>query len=474
MVWYTDLVMDCQMMKMMIRLRIWPILLGILLALATRSTLLAQPQWIEQRTAYFHIIYTPSDALIADQYAAIIDSIYEELSTFFALRPTPPLMLRLYPTGNDYFAANPTARQVPGVIAHADFRRREVVVIVERARLQSETAQINNLRHELTHIFAAELSDGRLNVGLQEGIAQYMELPDRDDKIAILRALTQQGALWPWSTLDDRNAIYGQPDLSYPQTWSIVTFLIERDGFDQFRQLLVTIGRSSGYRSAMATVYGVSATTLEAEWRAWLPGFLQIEAPSASTAALDLSSVQQLLTAGDYEGALREIEQLSAIAEPAAQSKLTELQTKAETGQRANRLAEAARTALLKGEYEQAGRLIGQAEQAYAEIGDRRQETVLAEYRRRVARGLHASETLRQANEQARRFDWIGAQTSADAAAQEFAALGDEVRRDNALALRRTLNEQQRTLAAALLFLGAAGLAIRQISRQLWPTTEPW
>ncbi|RMD72391.1 MAG: hypothetical protein D6823_15200, partial [Chloroflexi bacterium] len=355
--------MNCQMIQMMIRLRIWPILLGIILALATHGTLLAQPQWIEQRTSYFHIIYTPSDALIADQYAAIIDSIYEELSTVFALRPTPPLMLRLYPTSNDYFAANPTARQVPGVIAHADFRRREVVVIVERARLQSETAQINNLRHELTHIFAAELSDSRLNVGLQEGIAQYMELPDRDDKIAILRALTQQGALWSWSTLDDRNAIYGQPDLSYPQTWSIVTFLIERDGFDQFRQLLVTIGRSSGYRSAMTTVYGVSATTLEAEWRAWLPGFLQIAAPSASTAALDLSSLQQLLTAGDYEGALREIEQLSAIADPAAQSKLTELQTRAETGQRANRLAEAARTALLKGEYEQAGRLIGQAEQ---------------------------------------------------------------------------------------------------------------
>ncbi|WP_322489002.1 peptidase MA family metallohydrolase [Chloroflexus sp.] len=461
---------------MMIRLRIWPILLGILLALATISTLLAQPQWIEQRTTYFRIIYTPSDALIADQYAAIIDSIYDELSTTFALQPTPPLTLRLYPTSESYFTANPAARNVPGVIAHADFRRREVVVIVERARRQSEPAQINNLRHELTHIFAAELSNGRLNVGLQEGIAQYMELPgpDRDDKIAILRDLTQRGELWTWAVLDDRNAIYGQPELSYPQTWSIVTFLIERDGFEQFRRLLTALPQSSGYRSAMATIYGVSATTLEREWRTWLPAFLQLEPAALPPAVIDLAPAQALLTAGDYDRALRELERLDAIADAETQNRIAALQARAQIGQRANQLTEAARTALLNGEYEQAERLIGQAEQAYREINDNRQATVLAEYRARVARGLQAGEALRRADAQARRFDIFSAQANAEAAAREFAALGDEVRRDNALALRRSLAEQQRTLAAALLFFGAAGLAIRLIGRQLWPAPEAW
>ncbi|GIV91791.1 MAG: hypothetical protein KatS3mg056_0500 [Chloroflexus sp.] len=245
--------MNCSVTTIMIRLRLWLIALGALCFFLSGSVALAQSTWVEQSTTHFRIIYTPDDATIADRYAPIIDDLYNELSTTFDFRPVTPLTLRLYPTSNAYFAANPAARNVPGVIAHADFRRREVVVIVERARLQDEVSQLNNLRHELTHIFAAELSDGKLNVGLQEGIAQYMELPgpDRDGKLAILRALWQRNELWPWAVLDDRNVIYGQPELSYPQTWSIVTFLIERDGFDRFRQFLTTLAESSGYRSAM-------------------------------------------------------------------------------------------------------------------------------------------------------------------------------------------------------------------------------
>lgn len=460
----------------MIRLRLWLIALSALCFFLSGSIALAQTTWVEQRTTNFLIIYTPDDATIADRYAPIIDDLYNELSTIFDFRPVTPLTLRLYPNSNAYFAANPAARNVPGVIAHADFRRREVVVIVERARLQDEVAQLNNLRHELTHIFAAELSDGKLNVGLQEGIAQYMELPgpDRDGKLAILRALWQRNELWPWAVLDDRNAIYGQPELSYPQTWSIVTFLIERDGFDRFRQFLTTLAESSGYRLAITDVYGVSTTTLEAEWRTWLPGFLQIEADQMRTVSIDLEPVQQLIAAGDYEAALREAERLRTIADEETQPTLAALQAQAQTGLRANQLTVAARTALLQGEYEQAERLIGQAEQAYREIGDQRQMTILAEYRARVARGLQASEALRRASEQARQFDLAGASANAETAAREFAALGDEVRRDNALALRRSLAAQQRTIAVALLFLGAAVLSIRLISRQLMTPSRPW
>ncbi len=468
--------MDRISTQVMNRLQGWLIALGIFSALLIAHVALAQPTWVEQSTAYFRIVYAPDDVAIANEYAAIIDSLYDEFSTTFAFRPVTPLTLRLYPTSESYFAANPAARAVPGVIAHADFRRREVVVIVERARLQDQTAQVNNLRHELTHIFAADLSAGKLNVGLQEGIAQYMELPgpDRDSKMAVLRTLAERGGLWSWATLDDRNAIYGQPDVSYPQTWSIVAFLIERDGIDRFRQFLVTLAQSSGYRSAMVTVYGVSATTLEAEWRAWLPGFLQLDAHQMTPAAIDLQPVQSFLSAGDYEAALRELERLEPIADEATRTAITTLRTQAQTGLRANQLTSAARTALLNGEYEQAERLIGQAEQAYRDINDRRQAAVLAEYRARVARGLQASERLRQAYEQARTFDLIGAQANAETAAREFAALGDDLRRDNALALRQQLARQQQNIAIALLFFGAAGIAIRFISRQLMPIARPW
>ncbi len=460
----------------MIRLRLLLIGLGLLWLVSVGEVALAQPGWIEQESTYFRIIYTADDAAIAERYATLIDDVYTELRGVFAIDLPPPLTLRLYPTSEAYYTDNPAARAVPGVIAHADFRRREVVVIVERARRQTELAQINNLRHEVTHIFAAELSGGRLNVGLQEGIAQYMELPgpDTTDKMTTLRQLTQRGELWSWALLDDRNAIYRQPEVSYPQTWSIITFLIERDGFDQFRQFLTTLAASSGYRSAMAQVYGVAATTLETEWRAWLPGFLGLEAGATPPISVNLAPVRALVAAGDYERALSELERLAPLSITETQAELDTLQARAQAGQRANQLLSAARAALLHGDYEQAARLIGQAEQTYQEINDRRQEAVIASYRRWVARGLQANETLRLADEQARRFDLAGAQASAENAAREFAALGNDVRRDNALALRRAIAAQQRTLAAALLFFGAAGIAAGLIGRQLRPSSTTW
>ncbi|NTV62243.1 MAG: hypothetical protein HGA65_01730 [Oscillochloris sp.] len=439
--------------------------------------------WNERPTSTFSILYTAGEEAEAERYAGFIDTIYDEIATAFSYRPSPPLTLRLYPTSDSYYQANPGARNVPGIIAHADFRRREVVVIVERTLQQSDEEVRNNIRHELTHIVASDLSDGRLNTGFQEGIAQYMERPsaDLDLRIAALSQASDQGRLLPWSALDNRDTIYSNPEVSYPQTLAIVAFLVDQNGFATLRQFLSASAQSSGYRIALEQTYGASVSTLEAEWQAWLPSYLAGGYRSNALDRYDISYARTLVEQGDYATAMQELTQaIDWIARHSdtqpgeVSTEAIQLKERADDGLRATQLAEHARSALVEGDYERTQQLVEQARIIFARIEDTRQDSVLATYAERAARGLAASADLAQADALARRLRLPQARASAELAAQEFAALGDQLRLANALELRRTLNSRQRMLGAVLLVAGFAGVLLSLIGRFLQPPSEHW
>lgn len=460
--------------------------LTLLLALCTAPTAaLAQAgvDWQERATGQFTILYGPGGEAEAERYAAFTDAIYEEIATAFSFRTATPLTLRLYPSAEDYYQVNPAARNVPGVVAHADFRRRELVVIVERTLQQTEEEVRNNVRHELTHIVVADLSEGRLNTGFQEGVAQYMERPsgELERRIQSLRASSEQGLLLPWSAFDDRNQIYGAPEISYPQTLSVVAFLVDRAGFAKLREFLTVTARSSGYRSALERVYGASPATLEAEWLEWLPSYLAGGYRRSAIEVYDLGFARGLVEQGNYAAASEELKQAidwlqrqtdTQPAEVLAEAEA--LLARSEEGMRAESLAEGARQALEQADYQRAQELIDGARTVYGRLGDTRQDAVLAIYAERAARGLRATQQLATADALAQSLRYPEARAAADQAAGEFAALGDEIRAGNALSLRTTLDQRQRWLGLALVVIGLIGAGLSLFARVFARPAEVW
>src|SRR5262245_54472976 len=257
--------------------RLTSLLLALIVAalLAPEVVLAQDTDWNERRTDRFAILYTAGDEQAAKQYAGFVDTVYDEVAAIFAHKTATPVTLRLYPSIERYYDVNPLARGMPGIVAHADFRRHEVVVIVPQTLTQTPDEIQNNIRHELAHIVAAELSEDRLNTGFQEGIAQYVEHPSREleTKIRLLREYVNDDRLLSWSDLDDRDIVYRNPNASYPQSLSVVAFLIDRYSFAKLRTFLTDSARSSGYRSALQHAFGATPDELEQQWRAWLPEY---------------------------------------------------------------------------------------------------------------------------------------------------------------------------------------------------------
>ena len=112
--------------------RLTSLLLALIVAalLAPAAVLAQDTGWDERRTDRFAILYSPGDEQAAAQYAGFVDAIYDEVAATFAHRTATPITLRLYPSIERYYDINPLARGMPGIVAHADFRRHEVVVIL--------------------------------------------------------------------------------------------------------------------------------------------------------------------------------------------------------------------------------------------------------------------------------------------------------------------------------------------------------
>ena len=436
--------------------------------------------WQELRTQRFAILYTPDKQAVAQQYGQFVDGLYDEVAAVFGQRTATPVTLRLYPTLNSYYDANPLARGLTGVVAHADYRRNEVVVILDQTAQQTPDEVQNNIRHEMTHIVASDLSESRLNVMFQEGLAQYVERPSREleAKIVLLRSVLAANGLLNWSDMNDRDTFYRLARVSYPESLSIVAFLVDRYSFAKVRELLTVTAKSSGYRSALERAFGVSPDQLEQEWQNWLPSYLAGDYKRNALISYDFSKAQSLLAAGRYADAQRELETavewLRTANQPLVLQQAQELLERSLAAQQAEAVAGQARAALEAADFARAQKLAVQAQQAYAAVGDTRQDAVLQEYVSRAARGLEAESTLQTAQQLSTTWRFPQARALADQAAAQFASIGATQRVADARAVRAVLDQRQSLVGIALLALGAAGVVVSAVRRMTVREAEAW
>ena len=440
------------------------ILMGLILALilgGTRSALAQGTEWQERRTANFAILYPAGSETEAEAYAQFVDGVYDEVSAVFSYRAPPPVILRIYPTMSLYEQVNPLAARIPGVVAHAHTGRREISIALPQTVNQSQDQIVNNVRHELTHIIAADLSGDKLTTAFQEGIAQYLEHPssELDLKMDLMKQVIAANRVIPWRELNQPGTAYENPQISYPQSYTMVAFLIERSGLATFRSFIEASKTSSGYRSALETAYGVSADRLEQEWRAQLDTFVNGEYRNRAVGAFDLSQAETLIARGEYEAALKALELgLPTVRETGPADlvqRAEELQTMASNGQRATNLAADARAALEQGDYTAAREAAAEGSTLFAELNQPEQQKVMQQYITLAEAGFAAHEQLKLVNGDLQTLHIGAARTRLAEAYQVFTRLGDEQGAASAESALLTIQRTETAVAVALVILGA-------------------
>jgi hypothetical protein len=448
-------------------------LLALLCALPARVAGAADDEpWQTQATTYFTIYYTAADSGVVEQYAGEADELYAAIASVFDHGPTAPVALRLYPTGAAYAGANPIAGIMEGVVAHADARRGEIALAVDRLARAGPAATRDTIRHELMHLVASELSADRLPVGFQEGLAQYAEreAPDRQRLVQSLERAQNAGRLLTWETLNDQRRFLSRVNVAYPEALSIVSFLADRYSLGSLRRFMLDLGAADRpWTEALEEVYGRSATDLETEWRAYLPSYYSSRWEINQIRSLDLSDARAQLSAGEYALARPQVEEArrlyADLEQPVRVEEADRYLDRIAGGLAAGDLAAQGRARLAERAYTSARDLLAEADQRYADAGDERWRPTLAEPLAEAERGADAEARLAQATSLVAAWRYPeGRERSAEAAAL-YLGLGDTSGWQQAQSLQGEAESGQRRLALLLLSAGGAvlvGLGIQQ------------
>ena len=439
--------------------------------------------WRELKTENFLIVYAESvqieekaiDCVCgvaeAERYAAFVDDIYHHLTTIFEVELKTPINLRLFPTEESYYQVNPIAERLTGVIAHALNNREEIAIAAPRTLTLTEEELVNNIRHELTHFFASQLSDGKLTAGFQEGIAQYLERPDARAGAdpALLRQAQEQGRLLTWAQLDQARQVYSDPQVAYPQSLSVVSFLVDRYSLPTLLEFLRASARQPGYRAALAAAYGKPADQLETEWLAYLPEYLAGRWQINAIYAYDLSRVTELVNRGAYTDAETELTEIINLLESTNQAatlaKAEALLAWAHQGRAANALADETRQALQASDYALTIATGNAAIEAYEALGYRDRIHEVQIYIHRAELGQQALDRLNRGERLLESLRFLEADHEIYEATILLQSLNNQAAAQHGAGLLAQSAQKQSLLAYAFLAVGLALLLFNGLRR---------
>ncbi len=396
----------------------------------------------------------------AERYAMLIEGLYRELKAVLPAKFTAPISLRLFPTEESYTAVNPLAKYIDGVTAHTLSNRTDIAIAIPRTVNLNEEQFINNIRHELAHLLANRLSNGKLDAAFQEGLAQYLEKPTADsaNAPASLQLMAEQGHLLTWSQLNEANAVYANPSVTFPESLSIVAFLIDRYGLPTFLEFIKATATEPGYRSALESAYHLSADQLETDWQTYLPDYSAGRWQINAVYSYDLTRGQNMVKQGAFSDAVTE---LSKVVELLKTTQQTDILTQAETllrqaqqGQQATRLAHEAHAALKNGEYDLAIKQGQAAVEAYYRIGYYVPIPTIQTTIYRAEIGQRAMERLNNGERLLGMFRFFEAEQLIYDATLQLQALDNQPAAAQGIALLNRSARQQSYLAYFLLLAG--------------------
>lgn len=438
--------------------------------------------WREFETDYFIIVYAESVSGPdgrncvcgigeAEFYADFIDQVYSDLVAVFEVELDTPVNLRLFPTEKSYYEVNPIAERITGVIAHALNSREEIAIALTRTKNLSPEEIINNVRHELTHFFASLLSDGKLNTGFQEGIAQYLEKPNDKTSYdpAVLELAYESGRLLTWAELDKAEQIFRDPQVAYPETLSIASFLVDRYGFAKFVEFIKANATAPGYRSALEVAYGKSPDELEAEWLGYLPEYFDGRWKINALYAYDLSRLKNLVDNGAYTDAETELLEVIDLLKTTDQVEIlaeTEvLLARIREGQAAGLLADETRQSLLDNDYQTTIAKAQATIKLYEMLEYRERITEIQIYIERAQMGQQALEQLDYGEWLLKTFRFSEAENQIYEATVLLQTLGNQTAAQRGIALLNDTAYRKGLLAYGMLAVGIMLLIFNGLRR---------
>jgi tetratricopeptide (TPR) repeat protein len=221
----------------------------------------AESNFSERETGHFSLRYegTQSSESLRGQILSTLESAYQDLSHEFGSEPRQSIEVILY-TGQDYFDVT-RAPSWTGALNDGKIR----IPLRGVNYVSSDFARV--LRHELTHSFVNQATQGRCPTWLNEGIAQMLEPRSLGSLGAPLARLFKNEQEVPLNMLE--GGFLGlstmQAEIVYAESLATTEYIRDHYGMSDIMRILQRLGQGESTESALRSTIHCDYRELQEE-----------------------------------------------------------------------------------------------------------------------------------------------------------------------------------------------------------------
>jgi len=224
-------------------------------------------EWQSITTDPVTLLWYRGDRAFADALMTAAKQGLERIENDTGATPNADVRIYIYASAHDLQGAQLFAPQWEGGVTFQGFNVIAIGVSTSNLAYGQRTVP-----HELTHWIVGQITFNNYGAGLptwlSEGLATYGEGTLSPDYQAALNHAIDKNLLISVRSLSSPfSAIPEEALISYGESNSIVTFLIQEYGRDRMNQLLEVFHQGSGYDEALQQIYGFDQDGLDALWR---------------------------------------------------------------------------------------------------------------------------------------------------------------------------------------------------------------
>lgn len=225
--------------------------------------------------------YQGSDSFAGDLMAAAQDAL-SRLAADTGAHLDRPVYIYIYASTADLQGALIYPSEWTGGVAYVQFGT--IAIGIPTVQLDWGKGAIS---HELTHLVTHQMTAnpyGDLPNWLTEGLAVYAEgLPNPSYTTSLYQAVVGNRLISVRSLSSPFSAFPDLATLSYAESYSLVSFLIQEYGQPKMLELLNTFKEGSGYDQALLSVYGFDMDGLDSLWQAYVRDLYLPATPTPAT-----------------------------------------------------------------------------------------------------------------------------------------------------------------------------------------------
>jgi hypothetical protein len=222
--------------------------------------------WQSITTGPVTILWYSGDNQFVNALRTAAEQGLQRIQTALGLTPQGHVSIYIYASASDLQGAQLFAQQWEGGVTFEGFN----IIAIGVATNQLSFGE-GAVPHELTHWAVHQVTFNNYGAGLptwlDEGLASYIQGAVPDYQAALNYAIKNNQLISVRSLSSPFSAIAEQALISYGESQSIVTFLLQTYGEDKMGQLLNVFHQGAGYDDALKQVYGFDQDGLDILWR---------------------------------------------------------------------------------------------------------------------------------------------------------------------------------------------------------------